>query len=78
MPKFRHTAALLAPDANACTTASIFSASIYGGPPPLRPLRFAAARPATTRSRVRARSYCAKAPNRENRSSPCGVGVSIC
>ena len=43
-----------------------------------RPRRLAAAKPAMTRSRVKARSYCARAPKTENRSSPCGVVVSIC
>jgi len=53
---------------------SSVSALIIGG----RPRRLAAASPAITRSRVSARSYCARAPNSENSNSPCGVVVSIC
>jgi hypothetical protein len=42
------------------------------------PRRLAAASPATTRSRVSARSYWVRAPKIENSSSPCGVVISIC
>ena len=74
--KLRHTLALLAPPSSAETICSTRSGSSAGGRPPLRPRRLAAARPATTRSRVRARSYWASAPKMPNSSSPCGVVVS--
>ena len=55
--KLRQTDALLAPAASAAVICSICSPVRLGGRPPRRPLRRAAASPATTRSRVRARSY---------------------
>jgi hypothetical protein len=76
--KVRQTDALLAPPSSAAVIRSRVSASIIGGRPPWRPRRLAAASPATTRSRVSARSYCANAPNSENSNSPWGVVVSIC
>jgi hypothetical protein len=78
MPKVRQTAALVAPPSSAATTAASFSASIAEGRPPRRPRRRAAARPALTRSCVRDRSNCARAPKTWNSNSPCGVVVSIC
>lgn len=70
--------ALLAPPSSAATICSMRSGSSAGGRPPLRPRRLAAARPATTCSRVSARSYRAGDPKMSNNSSPCGVVVSIC
>jgi hypothetical protein len=78
MPKVRQTAALVAPPSSATTTAASFSPSIATGRPPRRPRRRAAARPARTRSWIRDRSNCARAPKTWNRNSPCGVVVSIC
>ena len=51
------------PPFRAARTASSFSPETGAGRPPTRPRRRAAANPATTRSRVRARSYWASAPN---------------
>src|ERR1022692_4970078 len=76
-PKFRHTAALDMPPFRAARTASSFSPEIAAGRPPTRPRRRAAANPATTRSRVRARSYWASAPNTWNNNSPDAVVVSM-
>ena len=61
-PKLRHTAAFDMPSSSAARMASSFSPTIAGGRPPTRPRRRAAVSPAITRSRVRARSYCASAP----------------
>jgi hypothetical protein len=54
--KVRHTLALLAPPSSAAVICSSFSAPIVGGRPPLRPRQCAAAKPADTRSLVKARS----------------------
>ena len=51
------------PPFRAARTASSFSPEMAAGRPPTRPRRRAAANPATTHSRVRARSYWASAPN---------------
>ena len=73
----RHTDALLAPPSGAATICSFCSSSSYRGRPPARPRRFAAARPALTRSVISARSNCANEPKTLNRNSPWGVVVSI-
>ena len=66
IPKVRQTAAFVAPPSSAATTAAIFSGSIVTGRPPHRPRRWAAARPARTRSWINERSNCASAPKMSN------------
>src|ERR1700733_8393981 len=66
----RHTAALDMPPFRAARTASSFSPEIAVGPPSIRPRARAAANPAATRSRARACSYWASAPNTWNSNSP--------
>jgi len=61
---------------NVLATSRSFSVS-FGGRPPVRPARLAAARPARVRSRMRAHSNSASALSLSNTRTPCAVVVSI-